>query len=1318
MTRMPNKVKKRIGSLLLVLVLLLGMIPWDTMPANADTREEINFVQSSMSESYIPQAGNPVTVMPSGYMKAISGMPYDVEKTIGIWHDEQGTEINTGQIGSGYCFEGGKSYYIDVTYKITNSAYKFADTMYMAYINGEDAQSYEYSVVSREEDGSAVTIRYTFTIPGGPNPQIEQIVLLGNGRVAAGYDYTVEMPYHNCTMKEYRWSGNFDSNHKFMEGQNYTLQVVLDAKTGYLFSEAVNVVLDDFTPSNTEVSNGGSTLTITYEFSLGAKQAIRVINQTLPWYVVLSPLHGKAASGVNPSWLGISDNGPYEKVLPAEGNYVWYNENNEPLTTDLTFQAGYEYHFSVDYVVKDSYVDTHQFNNVVAVNIAGESFMSKGYLRAEQTFIDSQRITVTYYFTAEFGADAGKTPDTAVRCINYKSFKKAMENSDIRYVTLGSVTETLPKIEKDGGGLVSAIEVAGIKYLNIDGNASFTAPSADPEKYDTYVALLHTDVGAELNISGKGNLTFRAVASESYNAVVYNQGGNVNISSGSLTGTYNTAVYGRAIWQSAGDLHITGGNFQGINALQYDKTNSVYSPAVWCGGGNVIIEGGIFNGMNEGHGNAKCYGLGIGDNASVALKGGNYVGIMLPTDITPLSDYVDKNVYTVLVNEQWIDPDSQYSQEYVESGITRIVRRIKEVNIGFDAPVAEQPLDMSIWIGGEGYSMLEQPRWYRDGELVENPTMSTYVAGSVYTVKVTLQVDSLNFFEFDSEVVARVNSNEALISYVEDYDGKVRIEVTYEFPSCPSGITSVEFSGFNVPKEHETPDYSGVSDDTTKYWILNNGNPEYVCWYENGQLMGSEDTFEVGNNYAVSFWTKATNGYEFACDENWEPVVSASVNGTVATVRRAYEQEPEKVVEIYFDFGMLNDSVIDTVEITGIVEPYAGASPSYKAVSFGNGYGLETGEGRDYWEGTLYKANGVVWYDEDWNLLYETDKFVAGKIYHVLIHLDVTDTENYQFNYNSKTDDETKVTGTINGNAATVKAETSNGMWNHTIEAEFTCKKQEISFVGVSGLDAPVHGANPDYEAILRDPDFYGLDENYGIGGIYWYRPDGSVMLENETFVGGYNYQLEIKLIPTQLEGADVSVFNHDLKAVVNNNEASQIYAMSNKAYLYTSYYCDFSADGIELSGNVVSYGDENASATVELVYKESGLVADSKQITGNTGMYTFTNVLDGNYILRVSKAGHVTREYEVTAAGTNLVRDAAIWLLGDVNGDGYIDATDATQIERKFNGKASIFDTGDEDTMNYRLKVANVYSADEIIDSTDAMQIKRMYNGKSSVYD
>ena len=166
---------------------------------------------------------------------------------------------------------------------------------------------------------------------------------------------------------------------------------------------------------------------------------------------------------------------------------------------------------------------------------------------------------------------------------------------------------------------------------------------------------------------------------------------------------------------------------------------------------------------------------------------------------------------------------------------------------------------------------------------------------------------------------------------------------------------------------------------------------------------------------------------------------------------------------------------------------------------------------------------------------------------------------------------------------------------------------------------------------------------------------------------------------------------------------------------VYESYkLVDPNASGT-LSGTVKSFGSATDPVTVQLFKSGSSAAAYKTTVKGNSVSYTISGVAAGTYTVKVSKKNHVTREYSVTVSTGTKTQNAEIWLSGDVNADGIIDMTDAMQINRKFNGKTSVFDKGDSGTKAYRLKVANIYS-DNSIDTTDSGQLQRHYNGKSSV--
>lgn len=157
-------------------------------------------------------------------------------------------------------------------------------------------------------------------------------------------------------------------------------------------------------------------------------------------------------------------------------------------------------------------------------------------------------------------------------------------------------------------------------------------------------------------------------------------------------------------------------------------------------------------------------------------------------------------------------------------------------------------------------------------------------------------------------------------------------------------------------------------------------------------------------------------------------------------------------------------------------------------------------------------------------------------------------------------------------------------------------------------------------------------------------------------------------------------------------------------------------ATGFTVSGIVISFGDDTDDVTIQLIASGTSEVIYEVVIQGNSTAYAIPGVVSGTYTMRVIKAKHAVREYTVSVDASAVTKDAEIWLYGDVTGDGQINATDSTQINRIFSGKVSIFSSGDDETRAYRFIVANVYTADDLINATDSTQLKRHFGGKASV--
>lgn len=98
---------------------------------------------------------------------------------------------------------------------------------------------------------------------------------------------------------------------------------------------------------------------------------------------------------------------------------------------------------------------------------------------------------------------------------------------------------------------------------------------------------------------------------------------------------------------------------------------------------------------------------------------------------------------------------------------------------------------------------------------------------------------------------------------------------------------------------------------------------------------------------------------------------------------------------------------------------------------------------------------------------------------------------------------------------------------------------------------------------------------------------------------------------------------------------------------------------GHKITGTVSATGNDEA-ITVELILGENVKATVTAE---KDGFFEFTDVADGDYVLRVSKLNFVTRDYAVIVAGDDVEQNMMICLLGDVNRNGIIDAGDYNDI-------------------------------------------------------
>jgi len=129
----------------------------------------------------------------------------------------------------------------------------------------------------------------------------------------------------------------------------------------------------------------------------------------------------------------------------------------------------------------------------------------------------------------------------------------------------------------------------------------------------------------------------------------------------------------------------------------------------------------------------------------------------------------------------------------------------------------------------------------------------------------------------------------------------------------------------------------------------------------------------------------------------------------------------------------------------------------------------------------------------------------------------------------------------------------------------------------------------------------------------------------------------------------------------------------------YTTYTCSVCGDSYVddivppltavITGTVTSFRSDTDEITIELIADGETDPAYTIVVTGNSAEYSLENVEAGEYILRVSKKDHVTREYAITVESQESVIDLKIHLVGDVDGNGKVNTIDASKANAHARG-------------------------------------------------
>lgn len=267
-------------------------------------------------------------------------------------------------------------------------------------------------------------------------------------------------------------------------------------------------------------------------------------------------------------------------------------------------------------------------------------------------------------------------------------------------------------------------------------------------------------------------------------------------------------------------------------------------------------------------------------------------------------------------------------------------------------------------------------------------------------------------------------------------------------------------------------------------------------------------------------------------------------------------------------------------------------------------------------------------------------------------------------------------------------------------------------------IKEPVPGDRPAADDSYAKPTRLPLDMK--VVSMQWLGPDHKPMGVNDKFEIGKEYTLDLRIgFEGGKEMGQVYPINYRDFKVNGKSTSSDAWIIDDYTLDYTNWHVwefygsykvtDPNASG-SVSGTVKSYNSGTDKVTVQLIqqgYSEASyetiVSAGTKEGNQYTASYSISGIASGTYTMRVLKKNHVTREYTVTVSGDAKTQNAQIHLLGDVNGDGRVNAMDYTRLLKHVNETQPLTDA-------YALKCSNV-NGDNRVNAMDYTRLLKHVN-------
>ena len=95
---------------------------------------------------------------------------------------------------------------------------------------------------------------------------------------------------------------------------------------------------------------------------------------------------------------------------------------------------------------------------------------------------------------------------------------------------------------------------------------------------------------------------------------------------------------------------------------------------------------------------------------------------------------------------------------------------------------------------------------------------------------------------------------------------------------------------------------------------------------------------------------------------------------------------------------------------------------------------------------------------------------------------------------------------------------------------------------------------------------------------------------------------------------------------------------------------------------NIRDIDEKFGGAFCEIIESTDGYVFSFVDVNGNAN-YLFSEVTAGEYTLKATKDGHITREYSIDVGKDTVIQNVELYIPTDLTGDGKIDAKDLSRI-------------------------------------------------------